>query len=322
MHLERPTLLGTEEGQRLVERCKECRGHVLRAGDEFVCTSCGVVVRKVEEEEKFHLEVHIQAPSQITRLGSYVGDRSYKDSKEDFNGVSTIGFAKLLSDNMGVDTTERNCSAMIRRVADRLAIPPFVRENALALSKKVQEGSLQNGESERRRRKKVAASCVYALIAACREAGLAHIDSKTILQAFSDIGHTVSRSNLFQLGLESPVSLKPADPAALLRTVLSGLESNEAVLKRLERRGAEPGPYFRRLAQASQTVLSAMDGIKEGRNPRTVAAVSVYHASLTMAPRAVMQREVAVIAGIAEYTVRDYCATAEKELGPLNAGPS
>ena len=319
MHLERPTLLGTGAGRRLIERCKECRGHVVQAGDEFVCTSCGVVARKVEEEEKFHLELHIQAPSQVTstKLGSYLGDGSYKDSREDFNGVSTIGFAKLLSENIGVDRTEQNCTSIIGRVADRLAIPPFVRGNAMALSKKILDGGTVSG-----RRKKVAATCAYALIAACRDAGLAHVNSKTILQAFADMGHPVSRSNLFQLGLESPVALKPVDTAALLRTVLGGLESNEAVLKRLERRGAEPGPYFRRLAQASQTVLSAMDGIKEGRSPGTVAAVSVYLASLAVAPRAVMQREVAAIVGVAEYTVRDFCATAEKEMGPLNAGPS
>ena len=312
------------ESLEQVERCRECRGHVVRAGEEYVCTSCGKVVRQVEEEEKFHLELHISVPGQVsdTRLGSYVGDRSDKDSKADFNGVSTIGFAKLLSDNLGVDTTERNCGAMIRRVADRLAIPPFVRENAMALSRKILDASPQNGGSERGRRKKVGATCAYALLAACREAGLAHVNSRTVLQAFADMGHSVSKSNLFQLGLESPVALRPADPSALLRSVLGGLESNETVVKRLKRRGAEPGPYFRRLSQASQTVLGALRTAAEGRNPRTVAAASVYLASLGVAPRAVMQREVAEIVGVAEYTVRDFCATAERELGPLNAGPS
>ena len=315
--MESPQLLGTNGS--VIERCRECRGHVVRAGDEFVCTTCGVVARRVEEE-KFHLEVHVSAPSQLsdTRLGSYVGDRSAKDSKEDFNGVSTLGFAKLLSDTMGVDTTERNCAAMIRRVADRLAIPHFVMGNAMTLSRKILESTPQGGG----RRRKVAATCAYALLAACREAGLAHVNIKAIFQAFADMGHPVSKSSLFQLGLESPVSLRPSDPKALLRTVMAGLESNEAVLKRLKKDGFEPGPYFRGLLQASQTVLAAMDGMKDGRNPRTVAAGSVYIASRKMAPRAVMQREVAETVGVTEYTIREFCGCAAKELGPLNAGPS
>ena len=62
-------LLGTD-----IERCRECRGHVVQAGEEFVCTSCGVVARKVEEE-KFHMEIRIRAPSQLSNgLGSFVGD--------------------------------------------------------------------------------------------------------------------------------------------------------------------------------------------------------------------------------------------------------
>ena len=318
MHLERQPL-GTDEG-RVIERCRECRGHVVPAGDEFVCSSCGVVARKVEEE-KFHLELHTKAPSPFSNgLGSFVGDKSDKGSNADFNGVCTIGFAKLLSDNMGVDQGAWNCKAMIRRVADRLSIPAFVRDNATALSEKMLAESRANGGNGHRTT--IPAISAYALLSACRAAGMDHVGSKGILQAHTDMGHGVSRSALLRMGLESKVPFRPADPEALLRTVMGGLESNEDILKRLKKRGAEPGPYFRRLLQASQTALSSLRRLGEGRNPRTVAAVSVYLASLAVAPRAVMQREVAEIVGVAEYTVRDFASTAAKELGPLNAGRS
>lgn len=304
-----------------IERCPECRGHVVPAGDEYVCTSCGRVARKVEEE-KFHLELHFEAPSQLSdrHLGSYVGDRSDKDSKADFNGVSTLGFAKLLSDNMGVDGAERNCKAMIRMVADRLALPAFVRDNAAALAEKMLAESRADVESGRRTN--TPAISAYALLSACREAGLDHVGSKATLQAYSDMGHRVSRSALLRMGLDSKTPFRPADPKALLRTVMAGLESNGAVLKRLRREEFEPGPYFRSLLQAAQAVLSSLDGLKDGRNPRTVAAASVYLASRKLAPRAVMQREVAEAVGVTEYTVRDFCATVSREMGPLNAGPS
>ena len=300
------------------ERCRECRGHVVRSGDEYVCTSCGRVDRRVEEE-KYHLEFHIQAPSQIsdTRLGSYIGDRSDKDSKADFNGVSTLGFAKLLSDNLGVNETEQKCKAMVRRVGDRLSLPAFVQQNAIALTEKVLAEGSGSG-----RRVFVAAASAYSILSAARAAGMDHVSSGAIMQAFNDMGHKVTKSALIQTGLRSSVPLKPTDPTALLRSLLKGLEADEAVQKRLKKNGVEPGPYFRRVFQASQTILAALRGKSEGRNPRTIAAGSVYIACKEVAPGVVTQKALAQIAGVAEYTVREFVATVSKESGPLNAGPS
>ena len=300
------------------ERCRECRGHVVRSGDEYVCTSCGRVDRRVEEE-KYHLEFHIRAPSQIsdTRLGSYVGDRSDKDSKADFNGVSTLGFAKLLSDNLGVNETAQKCKAMVRRVGDRLSLPAFVQQNAIALTEKVLAEGSGSG-----RRVFVAAASAYSILSAARAAGMDHVSSGAVMEAFNDMGHKVTKSALLQTGLRSSVPLKPTDPTALLRTLLNGLEADGAVQKRLKKHGVEPGPYFRRVFQASQTVLAALRGTNEGRNPRTIAAGSVYIACKEAAPGVVTQKALALIAGVAEYTVREFVATVSKESGPLNAGPS
>ena len=306
------------ESPQQIERCRECRGHVVQSGDEFVCTSCGVVARKVEEE-KYHLEFHIQAPSQLsdTRLGSYVGDRSDKDSKMDFNGVSTLGFAKLLSDNLGVDQTEQKCRLLIRRVADRLALPLFVQQNAMALTQKVLAEGSGSG-----RRVFVAAASAYSILSAARAAGMDHVSSAAIMEAFNDMGHEVTKSALLQMGLRSTVPLKPTDPVALLRALLNGLEADESVQKRLKKQGVEPGPYFRRAFQASQTILAVLRGKSEGRNPRTIAAGSVYIACKEAAPGVVTQKALARIAGVAEYTVREFVAIVSKESGPLNAGPS
>jgi transcription initiation factor TFIIIB Brf1 subunit/transcription initiation factor TFIIB len=301
-----------------VERCPECRGHVVRSGDEYVCTSCGRVARRAEEE-KYHLEFHIQAPSQLsdTRLGSYVGDRSDIDSKADFNGVSTLGFAKLLSDNLGVDQTEQKCKALIRRVGDKLALPVFVQQNAMALTEKVLSEGSGSG-----RRVFLAPASAYSILSAARAAGMDHVSSGAIMKAFNDMGHKVTKSSLLQMGLRSSVPLKPTDPTALLRTLVNGLEADEAVQKRLKKKGVEPGPYFRRVFQASQTILAALRSKSEGRNPRTIASGSVYIASRDAAPGVVTQKVLAQLVGVAEYTVREFVATASKESGPLNAGPS
>ena len=313
--MERPQqLLGTDAGT--IERCRECRGHVVRVGEEFACTSCGVVARR--EDQVMEERSGGQAVA-VRRLGSYMGTLEDKESFADFNGNSTVGYAKRLSDNMGLDGAAWNCSAMTRRVADRLSLPAFVRENAVALSERMLARCRENGGNGSRRTS-VPAISAYSVISACRTAGMDHVGTKTVLQTYADLGHRVTRSRLLWLGTQEDVPLRPADPVALLRTVVSTLESDRTVATKLAKSGVEPGPYFRRLLQASQMVVGAVRSIGEGRNPRTLAAASVYLAAREAGPKAVTQKQVAETLGVAEYTVREFVAIVSRQLGlpPLN----
>ena len=304
------------EEYAVLRRCPECRGHLVEADEEWTCTSCGLVAKT----EKTSTEVARAGRNTSRRLGSYMGTRDDENSHADFNGSSTIGFAKVISDNMGVDSAAWNCANMVRRVSEKLSLPSFAKENAVAVSEKLLAGS-RNGRLGKRRAS-IPAISAYSILSACRAAGLDHVSSKSVIRAHYDMGHRVTKSALLQLGTESPVSLRPADPAVLLRTVMNGLETNEGVLQRLRKKGIESGPYFRRLQQASLTVLETMRTMREGCNPRTIAAGSVYLASREVEPRAVTQREVAEIAEMAEYTIREFVIWASGELGLLNAGTS
>ena len=298
-------LLGTD-----VERCRECRGHVVQAGEEFVCTSCGVVTRKEEPVTEN------RAGSRVVsgRLGSYMGKKEDEGSTADFNGNSTIGFAKRLSDNIGLDQAEWDCSVLTRRVADRLALPAFVKENAVVLSGKMlayARGSQKAGG----RRTSIPAISAYAFLSACRSAGMDQVSSKAVLQTYADLGRNVTKAQLLWLGMQEKVPLRPADPAALLKPAMAALESNAAIAKKLAKNGIEPRPYFRRLLQASRTIVEAIRTTSEGRSPRTLTAGSVYLASREVRPRIITQREVAEALGVAEYTVREFVATVSRELG-------
>jgi len=303
------------EEYAILRRCPECRGHLVEAGGEWTCTSCGLVAKT----EKTATEVARAGRSISRRLGSFMGTREDQDSGADFNGTSTVGFAKLISDNIGVDSTACKCTSIIGRVSEKLALPAFVTQNAVALSEKLL-AERRSGVQGRHRTSTPTISA-YSILSACRAAGLDRIGSRSVIMAHNDLGHRVTKSALFHLGVESPVPLKPADPATLLRTVMGSLESNDDVLRRLRKRGGEPGPCFRGLLQASQTVLASLREKGEGRNPRTIAAVAVYLASKSLAPRAVTQREVAEAAGVCEYTVREFAALAERELGSVKCGP-
>jgi transcription initiation factor TFIIIB Brf1 subunit/transcription initiation factor TFIIB len=311
------------ESLEQVERCPECRGHVVRSGDEYVCTSCGRVAGKAEEE-RYRPGLHVKAPSHLSDagLGSYMGERSDTDSRADFNGVSTLGFAKLLSDNLG-DETGRKCEAMIRRAADRLSLPAFVRDNAEATSRRVLAEWRRKGEPGGRHRTTAPVISAYALLSACRAAGVGRVSARTVLRTYTDMGYRVSMSGLLSLGIESGVPLSPPDPAALLREVVAGLEAKDGVAGKLKRGGFEPGQYFRSLFRASQDIVSAVRCDGEGRSPRTLAAGSVYIASRRMGPRAFTAKDVAETLGVAEYTVREFVAQVGRGLSPpLKAGPS
>ena len=100
--------------------------------------------------------------------------------------------------------------------------------------------------------------------------------SRSILTAFTDLGHRVRKANLLRLGTESRVPFRSANPAALLQTAINGLESNPAVAERMRKQGVEPRQYFRRLLQASSALVRELRGLKEGTSPRTIAAGAVY----------------------------------------------
>ena len=316
--MERPQLLGTDDAGN-VERCRECRGRLVQSGEEVTCTNCGVIARS-ERTPQVMATATRQRRNGDEHLGSYIGTKKDENSHAPFNGNSTVGYAKRVSDHMGEDGAAWNCSAMIERVAEKLSLPAFVRENAVVLSRKML-ADRKSGEPKQRNRATVPAISAYALLAACRDARIDRVSAKSIMQAHTDLGHKVTKSKLLRLGMESQVPIRPADPATLLQTVVSRLESNEVVAGRLEKNGVERPQYFRQLLQASQTIVGEVRARMPGSSPRTVAASSVYMAAREIGPRAVTQKEAAETMGVAEYTIREFSGWATRELHrPLKAG--
>src|SRR5207244_13478545 len=106
---------------------------------------------------------------------------SDQGSDADFNGSSTVGNAKRLSDHMGEDQAVWHSTTMIERVAGRLSLPAFVRQSTVALSEKMLADRKKiNEESGRRHRVTVPAISAYALLSACRAAGVDHVSAKSI----------------------------------------------------------------------------------------------------------------------------------------------
>ena len=115
-----------------------------------------------------------------------------------------------------------------------------------------------------------------------------------------------------------------------VRAAIGRLQSSERVAERLRKASADPKDYFTTLFErAKELVASAAE--PNGFNPRTVAAGSVYLASLAMRPKTFTQREAGEALGIKEYTVREYCCRrlneefatpGEPQVRPVKCGPA
>lgn len=297
------TITRSYDQLRTILKCPECRGKLVQSDGETACSSCGIVVWRGALQQSS--EPATSEGDAGNHLGSYMGTKDEEHSQSAFNEHSTLRYVKLVSDHIGDDSSVYTCSRLIERVVQRFSLPRFVLENAVLLSRKL----LADRKSHRATVPTISA---YSLMCACRAGGIHHVSAKSILEVYSDLGHRVTKSRLLRLGMESRVRLPPDDPEGLIVTVLKGLQASPAVMERLERGGIEAGPYFRNLLEASRLVVGEARG-KRGLSPRTVAAGSVYVASLRIRPKAFTQREVAETLGMAEFTVREFCSWAHRE---------
>ena len=149
-----------------------------------------------------------------------------------------------------------------------------------------------------------------------------HVSHREVLKAYTDGGYRVRKSDLLKIGLESGLHLPHPSMEDFVRAAIARLQSSVRIAARLEKAEVDPKGYFTTLFErAKELVASAAE--PNGFNPRTVAAGSVYLASLSVRPKAVSQREAAETLGIREYTVREYCCRRlNDEARPVKCGPA
>src|SRR5206468_5441126 len=94
----------------------------------------------------------------------------------------------------------------------------------------------------------------------------------------------VGRSQLIQLGLESPMPLPQANPEMLVGAAVSRLQANETLAARLRKANLDPKAYFARLFELAKEVAIESSELR-GFSPRTVATGSVYLAFVSMSSR-------------------------------------
>jgi transcription initiation factor TFIIIB Brf1 subunit/transcription initiation factor TFIIB len=292
----RKTALAEYEERSILGRCPECNGRLVTAGgdEEKICSSCGIVFGRTDGVQYSSALSANGAES----LGSFImrGDLALRGS--------VFGQARLRPNIVGRNRVELSCSGLIERVSGRMMLPKGIVDNALVTARRLLPG-------RKSYRATVPAISAYALLYACRSAGIAHIGYREILAAYSDAGHRVGGPQLLRIGIESSFSLPHSSLEDLVRAAVRRLQANEEVIERLDQAKLGAQAYFARLFELAKEIAvrsSAMGGL----NPRTVAAGSVYLANLSIGPKIVRQREAAETLSMAEYTIRDFCIRARK----------
>jgi transcription initiation factor TFIIIB Brf1 subunit/transcription initiation factor TFIIB len=301
--------IGTAEYElwAAVGRCPECTEHLVRTGQEMVCPSCGVVAGAANVSEGS------PSPTVSKRepLGSYIVAEG-EGATPSLKGPA-FGWARLQPNIIGRGKPDLTCSILTDRMAEKLGLPKSFAQAANVTAGRLLTQRKTYGWT-------IPSISAYSLLYACRAAAIVHISHREVLQTYSDAGYRVRKSDLLRIGLESGVSLPHPSPENFVRAAIAKIQSSEKVAERLRKAGVDHNQYFATLFELSKELAGASSQ-SNGFNPRTVAAGSVYLASVTMSPKTITQKDAAETLGIKEYTVREYCCRrTNEEAGPVKCG--
>jgi transcription initiation factor TFIIIB Brf1 subunit/transcription initiation factor TFIIB len=291
------------------DRCSECRGRMIDVGEEFVCSSCGMVTKK-EILDSHEDKVPQAIDYTKNALGGYLGPQEYGYEEAFSSGFSKSGstfkYLKTISDYAGKDSsTVYACARTIERVCEKISVPKIVAAQAMVIARKVFELKRSRNDLT------VAAISSYSVITACKIEGITSIGVKEILYAHRALGHRVKMSAIIKISIDSPVRVGPRRAEDYLNRVVSHLLSNAELKERVRRRKLNETAYCHRLLLAAkQTLLSIEDSSRGGHSPCAMAAAALYAAEVALAKqemrkKALTQRDVAEAIGVAEFTVRE-----------------
>lgn len=302
------------EEYSILGRCPECREGLVYSGEEGgerVCSYCGIVASRGDYAREDGSSA--QSVSKCEPLGSYI--IADTESAPSLKGAA-FGWAKLMPNIVGRGGPMLTCSGLTNRIAERLSLPKSIAQSADITARRL----LPNRATYEATIPSISA---YSLLYACRSAGIAHISHREILQAYTDGGYRVGKSELLRIGLESGMPLPHPTLEDFVTASVGKLQSSEKVAARLKQKNLDPREYFTKLLELAKEVAEGT-GDLAGFSPRTVAAGSVYVASQAMQTKAFTQREAAETLGMREYTIRDFCCRTKdgREVRPVKCGPA
>src|SRR5712692_3785239 len=302
-------LSSSSSSSSYLEKCSECSGQIIDAGDEFVCQSCGMVTAKevLEGRERKTPQALDYTPH---ALGGYLGPPEQVDEEQSPppafpDASSSFKYLKLVSDYAGKgESCVYSCAKMIERVCEKLSTPKIVVSQSMVIANKVFELRKRNEIT-------VAAISAYSIITACKIEGITSVGVKEVIEAHRALGRRVKTTSLIQISLDSPIKTRARRAEDYLTRVIAHLSSNSGLRRKLEEHMMSETVYYNKLYEVAREALGIVEReAMGGHSPCGLAASAVYAAEVALAQldsriRFLSQREVAECIGVAEYTVRE-----------------
>ncbi|MEZ3116001.1 transcription initiation factor IIB family protein [Halobaculum sp. MBLA0147] len=273
------------------EACPECDARLTAAGDETVCSECGLVVRADRIDHGPEWRSFSDDDTDPRRTGApLTRSRHDRGLSTEIGHSRTTGRKRRQWARMRRQHTRARISTKrernqvyafteIRRITSAESLGERVRDHACSLFEQAQEADLLRGRSL----EGFAAAVVYA---ACRVAGVARTRSELVATAKADRDELVAAFDAMNRELGLPVG--PVDPAEYVPRFVSELDLETAVERR-----------------AREYVDAARDeNLVTGRNPGGVAAACVYAAAADVGAHCT-QREAADVADVTPVTIRN-----------------
>jgi transcription initiation factor TFIIIB Brf1 subunit/transcription initiation factor TFIIB len=273
-----------------LEGCALCLGRIVDAGDELVCSSCGLVSSKevVEGvEDRTPQAMDYTSHSQ----GSYMGPLEYGCEEIFSKGLSgspsTYKYMKTISDFSCRDGSGvYSCAKLMERVCEKLVLPKSVVGESVAIAKCVIEMRKEHGEIT------IAAISAFSIINACKRLRVTRVGVREIMEAHTNLGYRVKASVIIRISIDSSVKTGPRMAEEYLGNVLVHLQQSLA-----GEDGVTAG-YFNKLYEAARIALENTDGPSRGGHKMALS-------SSEERKKIISQREIAACVGVAEYTVRE-----------------
>lgn len=305
-------LSSSSSSSSYLEKCSECSGQIIDAGDEFVCQSCGMVTAKevLEGRERKMPQALDYTPH---ALGGFLGppEQEYEEQQSPPtppafpDASSSFKYLKLVSDFVGKgESCVYSCAKMIERVCEKLSTPKIVVSQSMVIANKVFELRKRNEIT-------VAAISAYSIITACKIEGITSVGVKEVVEAHRALGRRVKATALIQISLDSPIKTRARRAEDYLTRVIAHLSSNSGLRRKLEEHMMSETVYYNKLYEVAREALGIVEReAMGGHSPCGLAASAVYAAEVALAQsdsriRFLSQREVAECIGVAEYTVRE-----------------
>ncbi|MHA2298083.1 MAG: hypothetical protein ACXAEU_05145 [Candidatus Hodarchaeales archaeon] len=306
------------------EKCHECGGYIIKTLSDYVCSSCGLVysaeliardASSVNSRFTQSLNYQGDRPNMVDGIGTYIGhygNWKLKDAQgKSINGSNKLSRLKKINDYyIHNSSNELNYRAfrLLNSICGVLELPWQVKIDAARIIRK-SSGKLPS--------KVRMADMVSASIYMSTRLSSYNLRTSKLLEAFEKESITIRGKQMLFAAycIKSLIgfSLKPCKSEDYLESVLSKIQNDQEVTKRLKTKNVKPDQYIILLRRISRFLLTKIPPhSRGGRNPYALAGATVAGADTIIARinnqkrGLITQKKIARLSDIAEYTLREH----------------